>query len=376
MPKRIFGKFAFKRAHVHDRRLKVLIIAMPALGDILLATPLIHSIRGRDPDAVIDLLVYPGQEGIVEGNPDINTVLVVENHPGIWQILALIRKMWRKYDIAISNAESDRANLYLWLFASKRVSVTLENSVAWKRWIAYATVEFEQGMHALLRNNALGALLGYPGNHAVIPPRVVGKPSEHSPLPIATVDARPYAVLHLEARLPYKRWTDEGWHEVAKYLAEKGLDIYLTGGGGERESEYLRSVLRLMPAATNLNGKLRLAEVSELIAGSRIYVGVDTVASHMAASHGTPTVVLFGPDSAQSWGPWPAGYVSDTTPWRDGRTQRYGNVWIVQSTERCKTCPEGSCRKARERSSGCPPMISITSSQVIEAISATLDGSA
>jgi len=373
MPKRIFEGFAFKRDHVHDCGPKILIIAMPALGDILLATPLIHSIRDRHPDAVIDLLVYTGQQGIVEGNPDIDTVLIVENHPGVGRILALARKMWRKYDIAISNAASDRANFYLWLFGRKRVSVTLDNSVAWKRWIAYATIDYKQSMHALLRNNALGALLGYPGNHAVIPPRVVGKPSAHSPLPIPTIDARPYAVLHLEARLPYKRWTDEGWHDVAQYLAEKELDIYVTGGGGETESKYLRSVLRLMPTAISLNGKLRLAEVSELIAGSRIYVGVDTVASHVAASHGTPTVVLFGPDSAQSWGPWPAGYVSDRSPWQDGRTQRHGNVWIVQSTKRCETCPEGSCRKAREKSSGCPPMISITSAQVIDAIAATLE---
>jgi lipopolysaccharide heptosyltransferase III len=376
MPKGFFRTFAFKQDRLHDRRLKVLIIAMPALGDILLATPLIRSIRDRDPDAVIDLLIYPGQEGIVEGNPDIDAVLVADNHPGIWQILALTRKMWRKYDIAISNAASDRANFYLWLFSRKRVSVTLENSAAWKRRIAYATVDCKPGMHALLRNNALGALLGYPGNHAVILPRVAGKPSEHSPLPIPGMDTRPYAVLHLEARLPYKRWTDEGWRDVAAYLSEKELDIYVTGGGGERESQYLQSVLRLMPAVTNLTGKLRLAEVSELIAGSRIYVGVDTVASHIAASHGTPSVVLFGPDSAQSWGPWPAGYVSDTSPWQDGRTQRHGNVWIIQSTERCTACPEGSCRKARDLSSGCPPMISITSSQVIEAIAATLDGGA
>jgi len=54
---------------------KILVIAKPSFGDILLATPLIRSIREQEPDAIIDLIVYSGQEEIVEGSPDINTVL-------------------------------------------------------------------------------------------------------------------------------------------------------------------------------------------------------------------------------------------------------------------------------------------------------------
>ena len=55
------------------RQEKILIFAKPAIGDVLLATPLVHSIRDRYPNAIIDLLVTDGQEGILEGNQDIDT---------------------------------------------------------------------------------------------------------------------------------------------------------------------------------------------------------------------------------------------------------------------------------------------------------------
>ncbi len=88
---------------------KILIIARPAIGDVLLATPLVHSIRDRHPNAVIDLLVSDGQEGILEGNKDIDSVITINLRPGFRDMSALVRKLWRKYDVAISNGADDRS---------------------------------------------------------------------------------------------------------------------------------------------------------------------------------------------------------------------------------------------------------------------------
>jgi len=352
---------------------KILIIARPAIGDALLITPLIHSIRDRHPDAIIDVLVSNGQEGILEGNPDIDTVLTIDLRPGIGEMFTLARKLWRKYDIAITNGADDRAYFYLWLFGKKRVAVALKTHGVWKRWIADVTFGNELGTHVLLRNNGLGNLLGYESCYTVFPPRIDRKRSQQTQFYDIIDCSTPFAVLHMDARLPYKRWSIDGWSDVAHYLAADGVKLYLTGGKGEAERQYLRTVMDAMPASTvDLSGKLRFAEVSELIANCEIYVGVDTVNSHVAAAQGVPTVVLFGPEDPFRWGPWPRGFVSTASPWRSTGSQRIDNVMIVQAAAACSTCEKGKCIKLRSRGIDCSLMMNISSRQVIDGISEML----
>jgi hypothetical protein len=52
---------------------RILVVALRRLGDVLLTTPLIRSLKRAWPDAAIDVLVFRGTEGILEGNPDIAT---------------------------------------------------------------------------------------------------------------------------------------------------------------------------------------------------------------------------------------------------------------------------------------------------------------
>ena len=352
---------------------KILIFAKPAIGDVLLVTPLIHSIRDRHPDAIIDLLVTVGQEGIIEGNREIDTVFTVAPRPGFRDLCALVQKLWRKYDVAISNGADDRAYLFLWLFGRKRVAISLNSSAAWKRWITYASVRNESVTHALLRNNALGSRLGYKSCYTVFPPRIDKELSDATSLRDVTNCGSRFAVLHLDARLPYKRWRTDGWSDIAHFLAADGIKVYLTGGGGQGEREYLRSVMDSMPESTvDLSGKLRFAEVSELVANCDIYVGIDTVNSHIAAALGVPTVVLFGPEDPVRWGPWPKGFASTASPWKSNGSQRTGNVMVVQAEEACGTCEKGNCIKERSRGIDCPLMMNITSQQVIDGISEML----
>lgn len=352
---------------------KVLIIAKPSFGDVLLTTPLIHSIRKQQPDAIIDLIVYSGQQDIVEGSPDINTVMTIDRHPSIRTLWSLTRKLWRQYDIAITNGVDDRAHFYLWLFGKKRVSVTLPNSAAWKYWITYATFRNEEGTHTLLRNNSLGNMLGYKSGYKILPPRLDSRTNKWSTLFSSINRGEQYAILQLDAGLPRKRWTDDGWSDVAHFLSNKGIKLYLTGGSGEDEMKYVNEVSRSMPASTvNLCGKLRFAETSELIASCSIYVGVDTVNTHIAAAHGVPTVAIFRSGNPFCWGPWPAGYASEKSPWKPHGSQRNGNVVIVQRDVDNDTCLSRNDLNARNQGAGRPKMMCITGAQVTNGIATLL----
>ena len=56
-------------------RPRILVITLRRLGDVLLTTPLIRTIRRGFPQATLDMLVFRDTEDILRGNPDIDNVV-------------------------------------------------------------------------------------------------------------------------------------------------------------------------------------------------------------------------------------------------------------------------------------------------------------
>lgn len=355
---------------------RVLVIAGPAHGDILLVTPLLRALRQALPAGVIDVLVYEGQSAILEGNPDVDDVLSAPKHPGFAGYVRLLRRIFRRYDVAISNKQTDRFIGYTIMAGRRRVAVVPPDRQPWKRRLMTAFVRYDhETTHTLAQNNALGSLLGVapcwdvrlpvsdgsgPAVDALLPPQAAG-----------------FAVLHMNPGLPHKRWTPDGWAAVAAELHRHGLAILLTGDGSAAEGDYLQTIRAKMPApVTDLSGRLCLADVSELLSRCTVYVGTDTVTTHMAAAAGIPTVALFGPESARTWGPWPRGFVGPRSPWSGGGDQHVGNVRLLQSDVPCPTCRQGHCLRRSERVRPCNLMLTLDAQKAVRAVRSILQSTA
>ena len=352
---------------------RVLVIAGPAHGDILLVTPLLRALRRALPAGVIDVLVYQGQSAILEGNPDIDDILSTPKHPGFGGYRRLMRRIFRRYDVAISNKQTDRVIGYAILAGHRRIAVVPADRQPWKRRMMTAVVPYDhENTHTLVQNNALGALLELEPSWEVRLPQSGGSGpvlDELLPPPAAG-----FAVLHMNPGLPHKRWTTEGWAAVAAELHRQRLTILLTGDGSEEERAYLQSIRTEMPApVTDLSGRLRFAEVTELLSRCAVYVGTDTVTTHMAAAAGVPTVALFGPENSRVWGPWPHGYAGPQSPWSfGGGDQRVGNVYLLQSDVPCPTCRQGHCLRRSERDRRCTLMETLGGEKAVRAIRSIL----
>ena len=59
-------------------RPRILVVTLRRLGDVLLTTPLVRTIRRGFPQARLEVLVFRGSERILKGNPDIDNV---DHHP-------------------------------------------------------------------------------------------------------------------------------------------------------------------------------------------------------------------------------------------------------------------------------------------------------
>jgi heptosyltransferase-3 len=326
---------------------KILVVVTRRIGDVLLSTPLIRSLRRAFPDSEIDALVFEGTEGVLSGNPDVNQVVRISQRMKFIDHLAFLAKLRRKYDLALSLIPGDRPTLYACI--AGRESIGLVNDGRehlWKKKLLSKWIPFDNlDTHTVSMNLALAEAIGVKPCHDVV---ASWKPEDESP----PCD-QPYAVLHVYPMYAYKMWKKEAWIELAQWLERKGLRIVLTGGKNETESEYIASLLPFLPQDTiDLSGKLSLGGVAHLLSRASAYVGPDTAVTHMAASTGIPTVALFGPSNPVKWGPWPKGYEGEN-PYVLRGTQRVGNVILLQGKGDCVPCMEEGCERNINSESAC-----------------------
>lgn len=351
---------------------RILVVVTRRIGDVLLTLPLVRSLKSAWPSARIDMLVFKGTEGVLAGNPDLDEVIVVPASQPAIESLRLAGRLWRRHDLAISTSPSDRPTLYAWLAGKSRIGVMASGTKhAWKRALLHATVPFDDlDTHTVVQNLWLADLLGLPRR----PDMPIGrsKEDEHrvDELFPGFRKAR-FAVLHLFPKFTYKMWDPLQWRALTAWLNDQGITVVLGGSSDPRELAYVNEFADLLSRhggklhPLNLAGKLSFSQLALLLEQAALYVGPDTVTTHLAAAVGTPTVALFGPSNPVKWGPWPKGCEADPSPYRFRGTQIVGNVALVQGAGHCVPCLLEGCARHEGSESVCLQMLSART--VIEA---------
>ncbi len=153
-------------------RPRILVVALRRLGDVLLTTPLIRSLKRAWPDAVIEVLVFRGTEGILAGNPDIAEVIALPERSSAGEGFALLRRLWRTYDLALSTQSGDRPTLFAWAAGHRSAGfVDAQGVVAWiKRLALDCPVAVADGLHRVHEVLRLAEAIGVtPVPEVVVP---------------------------------------------------------------------------------------------------------------------------------------------------------------------------------------------------------------
>ncbi|WP_456457488.1 putative lipopolysaccharide heptosyltransferase III [Nitratifractor sp.] len=337
--------------------MKFLLVKLNHIGDTLIMTPTIHAIREAYPDARIDVVVRKGCEGILEGNPDIDNVFTIARPEkgkrslpqGLKESLKLLSSVaFRRYDYAFDLSNSDRAKLIIALSFAKRRGINRWHAkLGWKKYLFTDFSDYAWGKHhqVLKDFNTVKEILDFS--------------LEPGPLRISTqaIDAlalkqrfalveKPYIVIHPTSRWSFKEWEVSRWREVIDFLAKQGYEIIITCGPDPREIDTAETLAKGFSNVKLTRGKTTLRELGVLIENARLFIGVDTVAMHIAAAVDTPVVALFGPSSEWSWSPW-------QVPYR-----------LVLGDCPCKISRKFTCDKSKLL----PCMESIKTSEILQAV--------
>ena len=322
---------------MQDITVNLLLLKPGHIGDTLLLTPTIRFLRTRFPRARIDVVVRRGTQGVLEGNPDISRLFLLPGAEGSHQwgsqsladTLALFRGVFgQRYDYAFDFTNSDRARLWMLLsLARNRCAHNANGELRWKAILYNVRSSFPWGQsHEVLKDFRLTAdamnLDGEPG------PLVI-----NTDLPEASIlerfrflrDPGRRVVIHPTSRWAFKQWLPERWAAVADWLADtSGLQVIFSCGPDPREQADLDRILqRTHRPHPCIRGQATLRELAWVIRHARLFCGVDTVATHLAAAVQTPVVALFGPSSEWSWRPWQTRHELALGPCACKQTRRF-----------------------------------------------------
>ena len=117
-----------------------------------------------------------------------------------------------------------------------------------------------------------------------------------------------YCVIHPTSRREKKLWDKEKFGQLINLLLKKGASVVVTSGPDSYEIDYVDEILKktgiVDKKVLNLAGKTSLLGLAALIKGSQFFIGLDSVASHIAASVDKESITLFGPSNPVNWKPW------------------------------------------------------------------------
>ena len=352
---------------------KILIIATRQIGDTLITTPLLSAIKKKWPDAQIDFLGYNNSLPMLTGNQDIDKLIGTPPRPQLKDYFKQFFQLFKKYDLAVITQPSDRAYLYGLVAAKHRVGIIPNEPKLnwWKKKVCLHTVEVDYfHQHVITEKLRLLETLIDPQELFGSEIKVTAPRAEVLPTDIASAIEKEFVVIHPTPLTAYKRWPLANWVSLIEKLSPH-YQIILSGAPIAQDRELNQAILDLLPVETknkvlNLDGRLKLDQLGALLRQARLYIGVDTSVTHLAAACNALTITLFGATPPTNFGPWPNGFIGQQPYQLKAPIQKVGSVCIIQGPGECVPCRKAGCEDRADSRSDCLDQLLVNS--VLEAI--------
>ncbi len=318
---------------------RILVIRPDHLGDLLFATPALHFLRQRFPDAHIAAAVGPWGVPVLANNHDIDELLACP-FPGFtrqpkdspFAPYSLLRAQARRFAaLRFDSAFILRFDHWwgAWLAAEAGIPQRIGYDVPSTKPFLTTAVQYVPGRHEVVQNLALvgdGAWGVGRGEWEL--GRMRFEVSQADELAADEIlrelsDERPLVAIHPGSGAAVKRWRTEGWIELARALiGQHRAQVVFTGSAGEAELidpilEALQGDGNLTSSVRSLAGRTDLGTLAAVYRRCALVVGPDSGPLHLAVAAGTPTIHLYGPVDRRTFGPWgdSAQHVVVTSDW-------------------------------------------------------------
>ncbi len=298
-----------KKIILQDVR-KVLLIQFGDIGDVVWTIPAISGTKQSIKGAQVSVLVKNGFGDLLRNHPAVDDVLetiktgenIVRRISGNLKLIRALRS--RKFDMAVDLRAGDRGSIMAFLSGARiRVSSFFQGVPFWREFLFTHVIRArplaERSRGASEQTLSLMRVLGIDTDDTIPRIHVDDKAGARAReiLREINVNATDWISLNPFSRWQYKEWSAGKWAEVIDWLSS-----VIVGSPDERHRAQLL-LAECEGKAYNLAGQTNLSELAGILHLSRLHLGVDSAAPHIAAAVGTPTITIYGPSNWYDWAP-------------------------------------------------------------------------
>lgn len=329
---------------------KILIRSTNWIGDAIMTTPAVRTIKENFPEAEITMLALPWMEAVFSASPYVDRIISYDRgktHSGIKGMIRLSRQLHAcRFDAAILLQNAFEAAFITSLaripiragYKRDGRSLLLSHGIK----IREETKKLHQVYYYQKLLEDLGLLCGSNDLFLKLPEKesvwaIKYKEKLASKMVIGINPGAAYG--------PAKCWPAERYGELAAFLhKETGAHFVVFGTEADIETGHIIASYNKRKIH-NMAGKTSLAQAMSLIDICDVFVTNDSGLMHVAAALKRPLVAIFGSTDAVATGPF-----SD-------------NAFIVQKKMPCQPCLKKECSKKHFRC-----MLDISVEEVADAV--------
>lgn len=273
--------------------MKILIVQTAFIGDVILITPLIRSIKTKFPDSTIDVIVVPQSAGILTNNPHINSLIIFNKKSNkflsFFKLIFKIRNV--KYDYVFLPHSSLTSALLVFLAG-------IPIRIGFDRWISRKLLTHRvthiKNVHKIEKYlNLLSPFSKekFPIQTELFPSAKMLNEAYQHLQNLKQITKRIIAIAPGSIWFT-KRWPEEYFVKLVKQITNLECGIVFIGSKDEKEL-----CERIDPKINSINfaGELSILESAAIISNCDLMVCNDSGALHIANAVGTDVFAFFGP---------------------------------------------------------------------------------
>lgn len=279
--------------------LQILLVKTSSMGDVIHNLPVVADILAHHPDAQFDWMVEESFAEIPKLHPDIRKVIPVAIRR--WRKSLFTRSTWREigdlkailkntdYDFVIDTQGLLKSALLTTLTQGAIHGMNAKSAREPLASLFYSHKHaVARGLHAVQRNRILAALaLNYP-----IPQSLpdYGLTNFHHRSDELSLPERYVVFLHGTSR-DAKLWAVSHWIALAQKLEQYHLQVLLPWSNPAEE----KRAQEIAAQSTNVTvlPKLKLSLLADILANSKLNIGVDTGLIHLSTALNKPSIAIY-----------------------------------------------------------------------------------
>lgn len=349
----------------------ILVINLMHIGDLMLVTPVLRTLRTNYPQARLTMLTDKGLRELVEYNEHIDACLLIEKHGkddgivGLWRFIRReIRP--RHFDLVINLHRNERASAIAAFSGARRI-------------VGYAKPGFALFFDQVMQNPSVAHHVGRGPGHLFPPFRYVPgwkhqvtahlevlqeavglqqiddgglemwlppeREAEAQTLWEQTFQPTDKVIaFNIGASWPTKRWLDSSFAACADQLIARGYHIAFFGGPMDRAMVEHCIVQMQAKDSAQLHiftGKVNLAVLAGLLKRCCLMLTTDSGPMHIGVAMHVPIVTMFGASPVPGFYPYDARDV------------------LIKAPEPCHPCGQHTCPRAGADNLACMKHISV-----------------